>query len=234
MMARRVCGPMVGPLRLYVAGFRECLAGQGYSSYSTDSQVLLMAHVSRWMVSEGLSASDLTGERARLCLEARRAEGYAHPVSMRGMAPLLGYLRDIAAVPVLEGDVAVTALDVLLGRYRRYLIEERGLSVSTTVPHYLDVARGFLQHCSIADEADLGALRSADVSDFVLWVSRRHRGGHAKSVTTRLRSFLRYLHVEGLTGDGVGHGGAVGGGVAADGAAPGDQRRGCGPSAQEL
>jgi integrase/recombinase XerD len=203
MMVRRVCGPMVGPLGLYVAGFRQCLAGQGYSSYSIDSQVLLMGHVSRWLVGEALSAGDLTGERARLFLGARRAEGYVHPVSMRGMAPLLGYLRDIAAVPVFERDVAVTALDVLLGRYRRYLIEERGLSVSTTVPHYLDVARGFLQHCSIADEADLGALTSADVTHFVLWVSRRHTAGHAKSVTTRLRSFLRYLYVEGLTGDGL-------------------------------
>jgi integrase/recombinase XerD len=203
MMVRRVCGPMVGPLRLDVAGFRQSLAGQGYSSYSIDSHVLLMGHVSRWLVGEGLSASDLTGERARLFLEARRAEGYVHPVSIHGMAPLLGYLREIAAVPALERDVAVTALDVLLGRYRRYLIEERGLSVSTTVPHYLDVARAFLQYCSVADDPDLGALTSADVTGFVLWVSRRHPAGHAKSVTTRLRSFLRYLYVAGLTGDGL-------------------------------
>ena len=90
MMVRRVCGPMVGPLRLDVAGFRQSLAGQGYSSYSIDSHVLLMGHVSRWLVGEGLSASDLTGERARLFLEARRAEGYVHPVSIHGMAPLLG------------------------------------------------------------------------------------------------------------------------------------------------
>ena len=37
----------------------------------------------------------------------------------------------------------------------------------------------------------------------MLSASRDHTAGHAKSVTTRLRSFLRYLYVEGLTGDGL-------------------------------
>ena len=32
-------------------------------------------------------------------------------------------------------------MGVLLGRFSRYLTEERGLSPSTTVPHYIDVAR---------------------------------------------------------------------------------------------
>ena len=47
-------------------------------------------------------------------------------------------------------------------------------------------------------EADLKGLTSAAVTDFVLSASRDHTAGHAKSVTTRLRSFLRYLYVEGL------------------------------------
>ena len=53
------------------------------------------------------------------------------------------------------------------------------------------------------DEADLSRLTSTAVIDFVLSASRSHTTGNAKSVTTRLRSFLRYLNVEGLTGDGL-------------------------------
>lgn len=198
-MARRVCGPMVGPLVPCVAGFRSRLTEQGYTAYSIDDQVLLIAHLSRWLAGQCLSSDDLTVACARQFLGVRRAEGYAHPVSMRGMAPLLDYLRGIGAVPIVERDVAVTAVDVLLGSYRLYLIEERGLSVSSTVPHYVDVARSFLQHRSIVDEAGLAGLTSAQVTDFVVSESRRRTVGYAKSITTRLRCWLRYLHVEGLT-----------------------------------
>ncbi len=202
-MARRVCSPLTGPLVPYVERFRESLAEQGYSSHSVRSHVLLMGHVSRWLASEGLAASDLSGERARLFLGTRRAEGYVHPASMAGMTPLLDYLCDIGASPALQGGAELTAVGVLLARFSRYLTEERGLSPSTTVPHYLDVAREFLEHCSFRGEADLKGLTSAVVTDFVLSASRDHTAGHAKSVTTRLRSFLRYLYVEGLTVDGL-------------------------------
>ena len=95
-MARRMCGPLTGPLVPYVERFRESLAEQGYSSHSVRSHVLLMGHVSRWLASEGFAASDLSGERARLFLGTRRARGYVHPASMAGMTPLLDYLGDMA------------------------------------------------------------------------------------------------------------------------------------------
>ena len=61
-----------------------------------------------------------------------------------------------------------------------------------------------MEHCSFqARGTDLNGLTGAAVTDFVLSASRDHTAGHAKSVTTRLRSFLRYLYVEGLTGDGL-------------------------------
>jgi integrase len=42
-------------------------------------------------------------------------------------------------------------------------------------------------------------LTAADVTEFVLWQSRRCAVGYAKAITTRLRCLLRFLHVEGLT-----------------------------------
>ncbi len=90
--------------------FRESLAEQGYSSHSIRSHVLLMGHVSRWLASEGLAASDLSGERASAVLEGtRRARGYVHPASMAGMTPLLDYLGDIGASPALHGGAELTA-----------------------------------------------------------------------------------------------------------------------------
>ena len=81
---------------------------------------------------------------------------------------------------------------------RRYLVEERGLSASSTVPHYLDVAAVFFGHLLIREPADLGGLAGSQVTDFVLAESRRRSAGYTKSIATRLRCLLRYLHVEGL------------------------------------
>lgn len=198
-MARRVCGPLDGPLMPYGAGFQVSLADQGYSADSIDRQLRLMVHVSRWLARRRLGAGDLSTECARRFLRSRRAEGYAHPVSMAGMAPMLDYLRSVGAAPGVEAEVALTPVDTLIGAYRRYLLEERGLSELSTVPHYLDVARAFLMHRAIADPAELSGLTSAEVSDFVLSVSRRRAVGYAKSITTGLRSLLRYLEMEGLT-----------------------------------
>lgn len=190
---------VIGPLVPYVAGFRRSLAEQGYTPYSIYDQLLLMAHVSRWLVGEGLDGIDLTVAQVGQFLRVRRAEGYAQPVSMRGMLPLLDYLRGLGVVPGPEPDVADTPVGALLERYRLYLVEERGLSMSSSVRHYLDVARAFLVHRSITEEVDLAGLTSADVTEFVLSESRRRTVGHAKSITSRLRSLLRFLHVEGLT-----------------------------------
>jgi integrase/recombinase XerD len=158
-----------------------------------------MAHVSRWLGERRLAGVDLTEDRAQEFLRARRNEGYAHPVSMRGMRPLLEHLRNAGIAPMPGRLGAATPVDVLIERYRIYLIEERGLSASSSIRQYCSVARAFLDHRSVTAEADLMGLSTADVTDFVLWQSRRCAVGYAKAVTTRLRCLLRFLHVEGLT-----------------------------------
>jgi integrase/recombinase XerD len=190
---------VTGPLAGVAAGFQRSLAEQGYSLYSANAQLLLMAHVSRWLAGRMLDGVDLTEARAQEFLRARRADGYAHPVSMRGMRPLLEYLRAAGVTPMPDPLDVATPVDVLIEHYRIYLIEERGLSTSSTVRHYCTVARAFLAHRSITAEVELMGLTTADVTDFVLWQSRRCSVGYAKAITTRLRCLLRFLHVEGLT-----------------------------------
>jgi integrase/recombinase XerD len=198
IMVRRVSGPFTGPLLPYLVGFRVHLVEQGYSADSIDRQFLLMAHVSRWLAGRNLNGVDLTVARGREFLQARRADGYAHPVSMRGMSPVLEYLRGMGVVPMPETNTAERQMEVLLGGYRRYLVEERGLSASSTVPHYVDVAAVFFEHLLIRNPADLGGLAGSQVTDFILSESRRRSAGYTKSVATRLRCLLRYLHVAGL------------------------------------
>jgi integrase/recombinase XerD len=194
-MARVVRVQVTGPLAQYAAGYQNYLVERGYASYTVAVQLRLMAHVSGWLARWGLDGVDLTVARGEQFLRARRGAGYAHPVSMRGMRPLLDYLRGLGVAPMPR---AATPVEVLVERYRCYLVAQRGLSPSS-MRYYLGVARGFLAYRSIRQEADLAGLTAADVTGYVLAESRRWTAGYAKSTTTRLRSLLRFLHMEGLT-----------------------------------
>ena len=201
-MTRRVRGPLDGPLLPYGPGFEAALAGQGYSADSIGRHLRLMVHLSRWLAEQHLAARDLTAGCARRFLRFRRAQGHRHPASMAGMAPLLDYLASVGAIPAAEPQDAGPA-GALIAGYRRYLLQERGLSPQSTVPHYADVASRFAAHVRAGTPGELDGLTAAAVTGFVLSVSQRRSVGEAKAVSTRLRSFLRYLELEGLTRPGL-------------------------------
>ena len=201
-MTRRVRGPLDGPLLPYGPGFEAALAGQGYSADSIGRHLRLMVHLSRWLAGQHLAAGDLTAGCARRFLRFRRAQGHRHPASMAGMAPLLDYLASAGAIPAAEPQDAGPAGTLIAG-YRRYLLQERGLSPQSTVPHYADVARRFVAYVRAGTPGELDGLTAAAVTGFVLSVSQRRSVGEAKAVSTRLRSFLRYLELEGLTRPGL-------------------------------
>ncbi len=72
----RVCNAFVpGPLEQYAPGFRAWLLDKGYTPLTTVPQLQLMAHVSRWLEREGLTAAGLTGQQADRFLAARHAAG---------------------------------------------------------------------------------------------------------------------------------------------------------------
>ena len=201
-MTRRVCGPLDGPLLPYGPGFEAALADQGYSADSIGRHLRLMVHLSRWLAGQHLAAGDLTAGCARRFLRFRQAQGHRHPASMTGMAPLLDYLGSAGAVPAAEPRAA-GPMDALIAQYRRYLLQERGLSPQSSVPHYADVAGRFVAHVPAGTPGELRGLTAAAVTGFILSVSQRRSVGEAKAVSTRLRSFLRYLEIEGLTRPGL-------------------------------
>lgn len=98
---------------------------------------------------------------------------------------------------MFEPVVAGTPVEVLVERYRRYLADERGLAAGT-IRNYAEVARDFLAHLSVEAELNLEAVTAADVCEFVMSECRRTKAGSARSMTTRLRSLLRFLYVVGL------------------------------------
>ena len=117
------------------------------------------------------------------------------------MVPLLGYLRGLGVAPP-PASPPLTPVEVLLERYRHYLIVERGLDVRTA-RGYVDAVRPFVAGRSGVDGLDLAGLAAADVTAFVLAACPGRAVGSAKMLVTGLRSLLGFLHVDGVIPTGL-------------------------------
>jgi integrase/recombinase XerD len=185
---------MFGPLVPFRTGFHEELKRQGYTPLAAECQLRVMAHVSRWLASRRLGVGDLTSKRVEEFLRARRREGYTLWLSPKGMAPLLAHLRGIGVVPLPE-LAPTTPVDDFLATFRVYLLEERGIAVTSSVS-YLHVARLFLSEHSDIHGVHIEGLTAANVVEFV---STQCGLRNPAYIACGLRSLLRYCHLQELT-----------------------------------
>jgi len=107
------------------------LSRQGYTPVSVRFQLQLLAHVSRWLASQGLGAAGLTSAAVASFAASRRAAGYTNYRSPKALAPLLGYLRGLGGVPLPPAAAPASRVEALLERYHGYLTGQRGLAWST-------------------------------------------------------------------------------------------------------
>jgi integrase/recombinase XerD len=185
-----------GPLARYAPGFVAVLVEVGYRPNAAAVQLRLLAHLSRWLEREGIDPGDVREPE----IERFREEDLAPVRSLRiagGLVPLLAYLRGLGVVPVAD-ERALSNVELLLARYREYLLRERGLTAGTA-RGYIDCVRPFVSSRAREDgELDLVGLMPQDVLAFVLADCQRRPRRSAKLMVTALRSLLRFLHVEGL------------------------------------
>ena len=189
---------VAGPLEPFAAGFGSELLRQGYTAQPAAQQLRLMAHVSRWLRTDGRQVGALDAVTAEAFAVSRRAAGYSNHLTVNALVPLLAYLRGLGVVAEPGVLVAGGPVDVALGRYREYLLVERGLSV-ITARVYVDAVRPFLTGRVSSDgkRVQLRDLRAGHVTAFVVGRCPEQSRAAAKQTTTALRSLLAYLHVAG-------------------------------------
>jgi site-specific recombinase XerD len=189
------------PLAPYARGFCAELLERGWAASSALQQMKLVACLSRWMAAERVAVSELTPDWVERFVEWRCAAGYRHFRSLHGLTPLLSHLRALGGAPPPEAPAPDRPVDLVLERYRAYLLGERGLAAGT-VRYYERVARLFLS--GVAEpggELDLGRLRAGEVGRFVLEQGAVRSVGSTKNAVMALRSLLRFLHLEGVTAE---------------------------------
>jgi integrase/recombinase XerD len=186
----------VGPLEEFEPGYRVELVQRGFGPTAIRHRVSQFRQLSRWMRDEGISVDELDDRCAVRFPESRRAAGRVTWVAGESVALPVQYLRGIGAAPA-SGSPEPGWVEVLLGGYRAYLVQERAVC-PTTVAAYVRVARCFC--AEMADRhVELEDLGSAHLTAFVVAVCERSSQALAKKTVTALSSLLRYLHVTGVT-----------------------------------
>jgi len=194
---------VVGPLTPWVARFRSSLTDQGFTRSVVTQHTRLMAHLSLWLLEQGLSAGQLTEDLVLAFLRVRRAQRPGFLVARRGMVPLLSFLAEQDAFPPLTAPTPTGPVDRVLAAYRDYLLTERGLA-PLSVRRYLTTALVFLSWLPQPLDASLEHLSPGQVTTFVMAEARRRRVWAAKSLTIALRSLLGFLHIAGHVGQPLG------------------------------
>lgn len=193
----RIARADVGPLAPYADGYRELLAGLGYTPGGVVRKLWELGRLSDWMLRNDLDPEDLTASRfdefSALC-----KAGVERPVGYRTLGPLIGYLRGLGAVP---GElVGATPVDELVDRYRSWMIAERALA-ARTVERYEATAHRFLTGRAGRRGSGCGAedLVGSEVFEFLLAETERVSVGSAKGRVAELRCLLKFLFLEGFT-----------------------------------
>jgi site-specific recombinase XerD len=188
-----------GRLGPFVDGYREWLLERGYAPGTVEHELRFVRVVGRRMATERVMVGQLDAAAIATFVAAGPAAGSDAAVLARGSRSLLIYLRELGVVGPVCGE-PVTALGELIGRYREWLVGERGLA-PLTVARYVALAARFLgERVSEVDELGVTDLDGEQVTAFLLRECERLSVDSAKGKVAELRSVLRFLFVHGLIG----------------------------------
>lgn len=123
-----------GPLAEVASGFAEALWGQGYSAPTVGYQMRMLRDLSGWLEDRGVALAALDDDAVEAYVSQRRLRTRTLR-SSRGLAPLLGFLRDERVVPPPSSRAAVEGPARVLAEFEQYLREVRGLSEATVASY---------------------------------------------------------------------------------------------------
>jgi len=185
---------MAGPLMPFAGEFTTRLQQAGYRPLTVANELRVVAHLSRWLDGQSLTAADMSIDRIEQYLRARRSAGLVARPSRQTLGVLLDVLAS-AGVIVAAGPAApASPSQRLLASYHDYLLQERALA-PTTAEAYLRYTRRFLAK---RPRDALAGLTAADITRAVLLESQSGGVGATQYFVAGLRSFLRYCFAEGL------------------------------------
>lgn len=187
------------PLGLHLDSFASALERARYTPSTIRIKLRLVADLDEWLQRSGRTVTDLNQDGVKVFLAARRRRHRRHRVDRPTLRHFMEHLQRkgvIAMTPVVA--VEETPMLKLERRYEDYLRKERGLNAKTIKNNRILVHRFLFEHFG-KEPLRLEVLQAADVSRFII-KHRRHMGSkYAQAMVSGLRSFFRFLVVDGKT-----------------------------------
>ena len=185
-------GPLSEHLDAYAAGVAE----QGYGHDSIRQQIVVIADFSRWLKQKQINVQALDSGVVDRFLRLRRQQKRIRRGDPKALQRLLTMLGQKGVVKPHDAPVADNGPSKITNEFRRYLLQERGLSQSTLL-NYAPVVEQFLSERFHNRAPNFDMLRAPHVTRFVLRHARQLSPMRAGLMVTALRSFFRYLRYRG-------------------------------------
>lgn len=183
-------------LDVHLTQFIATLATAGYAPTTRHNKRRWIAPFIRWARKARLAVADLDEACvvAFLARAPRRLHKHGDPVR----AALHQFLQHLRAVGGAQqcNPTEPSASEVLVCRYLDYLRGERGLC-ARSVEVYWPFVRAFVAAQQLPER--LASLDAAAVRGYLLQSSRNRSVSFVKLLTAALRSFLRFLFLDGKT-----------------------------------
>lgn len=185
-------GPFRDCIDLYTARLRK----DGYSTVTARYSVRIVNCFIRWLTEHHFDRADINEQ-----LVVRFFDDEDRGCGLRDGDPaaigrFVVVLREAAIIaPASPRPLGPT--DQILERFRAYLDRRHGIS-PRSCEAYVRFTRPFLRDMSITRPGDLARLTPTDVLGYVERHARDASAATAVAMCSRLRSFLRYLQVEGF------------------------------------
>jgi site-specific recombinase XerD len=184
----------------YLNAYTTLIKERGYSPVSIDTQVQLITCFSQWLRKGNTETYALDEIIVERFLRRHRNASSLRRGDAAALYRFLRMLRELG-VTQLRKNPPLSPQQRLITNYRRYLLEERGLTQATVV-NYVPFVEQFLSARFQRIPPNLSHLRAPDLTGFVRHQALKLSPGCAQLLVTALRSFLRYLRYQGkITSD---------------------------------
>ena len=184
------------PLAPYLDTFANHLIAQGFKRHLVGRQIRVVAAFSRWLEAQLIPAEAITDEQVRRFFGA-----VTRRQVRRGECAALGrfveFLRQQGIIAPLPEPVPGTPVQQAVHAFALYLQQERGLS-DRTLTKYCPFVEQFLSGRFGQGPVAFESLQATDVFGFVQQQAAHLSPATAKSATSALRAFFRYLRHRGL------------------------------------
>ena len=185
-----------GPLGSWVDSFAARLSEQGYAKFSIKYRIRLVAILSRWMHRGRIGIRDFDEQTTVKFLKYLRRKRRIQRGDMPTLRMLLEYLRQLDVIPTPALEVDDSKIGCIVHEFSNYLLQERGLS-QASLNNYLPIVQKFLKKRFGTQSVLLEEIDQTDISHFVLQQVHKLNRGRAKLMVTALRSFFRFLQLQG-------------------------------------